>query len=172
MKANMKKFIQSFTALGRKGIFLIVLLLGSAIGVYFGLGPIREVSAQLADYFNRDPDMGPFDIGMSKEEFMIKRAEAIGQKRGLAKGQVPDPRIRQDAIRQMEEQERAESPLAPLAAWTAIGPNPIPNGQTNVTTMPVSGRVTAIAVDPTNANLVYVGTAQGGLYKSADGGTT
>ena len=36
--------------------------------------------------------------------------------------------------------------------------------------MPVSGRVTAIAVDPTNPNLVYVGTAQGGLYKSTNGG--
>jgi len=38
--------------------------------------------------------------------------------------------------------------------------------------MPVSGRVAAIAVDPTDANIVYVGAAQGGLYRSLDGGTT
>jgi len=35
----------------------------------------------------------------------------------------------------------------------------------------VSGRVTAIAVDPTSDLIVYVGTAQGGLYRSLDGGT-
>src|SRR5262249_16467034 len=34
------------------------------------------------------------------------------------------------------------------------------------------GRVTAIAINPTNENIVYVGTAQGGLYRSLDGGTT
>ena len=31
--------------------------------------------------------------------------------------------------------------------------------------------MTAIAVDPTDANVVYVGTAQGGVYRSTDGGT-
>ena len=62
--------------------------------------------------------------------------------------------------------------------WTALGPAPIPNGQTipadangiSLTQAPVSGRVTAVAIDPANANIVYVGTAQGGLYKSTNGG--
>ena len=36
----------------------------------------------------------------------------------------------------------------------------------------VSGRVTVIAVHPTNENIVYVGTAQGGLYRSLNGGAT
>ena len=38
--------------------------------------------------------------------------------------------------------------------------------------MPVSGRTTAIEVDPTDSNKVYVGTAQGGAYRSLDGGAT
>jgi hypothetical protein len=60
-----------------------------------------------------------------------------------------------------------------LATWTEIGPNPIPNGQVQAgTRTPVSGRTIAIAVHPTNPNLVYVGTAQGGLYRTTDGGTT
>ncbi|MEO6564621.1 MAG: hypothetical protein ABIO63_01185, partial [Casimicrobiaceae bacterium] len=59
------------------------------------------------------------------------------------------------------------------AAWTEIGPNPIPNGQVlNGVQLPVSGRTVAITVHPTNPNLVYVGTAQGGLYRTTDGGTT
>src|SRR5206468_1314279 len=53
------------------------------------------------------------------------------------------------------------------------GPAPIPNGQVaGGGTVPVSGRVTAIAAHPTNPSLVYVGTAQGGVYRSADGGAT
>src|SRR5262249_55178400 len=58
------------------------------------------------------------------------------------------------------------------SAWTSIGPAPIPNGQTEVNSVAVSGRVSAIAVHPTNPNKVYVGTAQGGVYRSLDGGAT
>src|SRR4030081_2323257 len=41
--------------------------------------------------------------------------------------------------------------------WTALGPFPIPNGQTQVRSDPVSGRVSAIAVHPTNPLIAYVG---------------
>src|SRR5207248_128995 len=70
------------------------------------------------------------------------------------------------------------APVGP--AWTALGPAPIPNGQTipadvngvSLTQAPVSGRVTAVAIDPANANIVYVGAAQGGVYKSTNGGAS
>src|SRR6185436_3677959 len=63
--------------------------------------------------------------------------------------------------------------ISPAAggAWTPIGPLTLPNG-VGSSTGPTSGRVTSIAVDPTNANKVYVGTAQGGVWRSLDGGTT
>ena len=65
-------------------------------------------------------------------------------------------------------------------SWTALGPAPIPNGQTvpsdahgvSLSHAPVSGRVTAVAIDPADANTAYVGTAQGGLYQTRDGGAT
>ena len=75
----------------------------------------------------------------------------------------------------------AITPLTPVGpAWTALGPAPIPNGQTlpsdvngiSLTQAPVSGRTTAVAIDPADPNTVYVGTAQGGLYQSRDGGAT
>src|SRR5438552_2614222 len=70
------------------------------------------------------------------------------------------------------------APIGP--AWTALGPAPIPNGQTipadvngiSLTQSPVSGRVTSVAIDPGNASIVYVGSAQGGVYKSTNGGAT
>jgi uncharacterized repeat protein (TIGR01451 family) len=67
----------------------------------------------------------------------------------------------------------APAPLAPVVVaptWKALGPAPIPNGQTQGRVDPVSGRVTAIAIHPTDPNKVYVGTAQGGVYRSLDGG--
>jgi len=53
--------------------------------------------------------------------------------------------------------------------WTLIGPQP---SSTPFAFNPVSGRVTALAVDPTNANTVYLGGAEGGVWKTTDGGTT
>src|SRR5262249_7091307 len=38
--------------------------------------------------------------------------------------------------------------------------------------VPVSGRTTAIAVHPGNPDIAYVGTAQGGVYRTLDGGAT
>src|SRR6266705_2760880 len=69
-------------------------------------------------------------------------------------------------------------PTTPV--WTALGPAPIPNGQTipadvngvSLTQSPVSGRVTAVAIDPALPNTAYVGTAQGGLYQTSNGGLT
>src|ERR1700757_3809690 len=76
------------------------------------------------------------------------------------------------------DQPREEESLIQLfqtgPEWFALGPSPIPNGQIlgDSPEVPVSGRVTAIAVDLTNPNLVYVGAAQGGVYRSFDGGHT
>ena len=57
-----------------------------------------------------------------------------------------------------------------VSGWTFRGPAPIPNGQTNQTSVPVNGRVAAITIDPANANIAYVGAASGGLYRTTDGG--
>jgi hypothetical protein len=57
--------------------------------------------------------------------------------------------------------------------WTELGPSTIPDGQTDTTVGPagnVSGRVSAIAVDPSGN--IYVGGAQGGVWKSTDGGAS
>ncbi|HEX8687689.1 MAG TPA: hypothetical protein VF654_14375, partial [Pyrinomonadaceae bacterium] len=59
---------------------------------------------------------------------------------------------------------------AGVPTWTAVGPAPLPNGQTFGVSQAVSGRVTSIAVHPTNPDIAYVGTAQGGVYRTLDGG--
>ncbi|MEY2539089.1 MAG: hypothetical protein QOG67_2829 [Verrucomicrobiota bacterium] len=79
------------------------------------------------------------------------------------------PRSRDQSAKISAFQRR---PLIQGPSWTALGPFPIPNGNTEDRVDPVSGRVTAIAVHPNNPDVAYVGTAQGGLYRTLDGGTT
>ena len=60
-----------------------------------------------------------------------------------------------------------------LTAWLFQGPAPELNGQqdlVNVATAdePVSGNVNAIAPSPTNADLVYVGAVNGGVWKTTN----
>ena len=49
--------------------------------------------------------------------------------------------------------------------WTLIGPQP-----TNSGANASSGRVTALAVDPRNPDVAYAGAAEGGVWKTTDGG--
>ena len=64
--------------------------------------------------------------------------------------------------------------LTPAAggAWTALGPMNITNGQPlgSLANTAVSGRVTSVVVDPVTPTNVYLGTAQGGVWRSTDGG--
>lgn len=67
----------------------------------------------------------------------------------------------------------AGAPAAGSRNWSQLGPMAIPNGQTQTSArVLVSGRVTAIAIDPTAPDTIYLGAAQGGVWKSVDNGGT
>jgi hypothetical protein len=125
-----------------------------------------------------DPDLPPGMSGrIDKEAYLRARADYIDMLRGRT-GEVP-PDARDNAIKQMNAQEadvKAKVRSKLIAAvnttdWVPLGPAPIPLGQTTTNRVPVSGRTISIAVHPTNPDIVYVGAAQGGLYKSINGGT-
>ncbi len=57
--------------------------------------------------------------------------------------------------------------------WEFVGPrNPTPPYRTYFGTASVSGRVNAVAYDPVNPNVYYLGAPQGGVWKTTDGGQT
>jgi photosystem II stability/assembly factor-like uncharacterized protein len=65
------------------------------------------------------------------------------------------------------------APTPGASNWVQLGPSAIPKGQTySSARVLVSGRVTAIVVDPTNSNIIYAAAAQGGVWKTSDGGVT
>ncbi len=115
-----------------------------------------------------DPDLPASLSGrMDKRKYMELRSEHIARLRGVP--YYLPYNARELALQQMDQQERTS--ILTAGVWSSIGPAPIPNGQTSPSNS-VSGRVTAIAVNPTDPNKVYVGTAQGGLYRTLDGGAT
>ena len=126
-----------------------------------------------------DADIPPkFGNSISPEAYHRLRNDYVDLLRGLP----ADPSLRQAAINQLSAQKRAarNRQAAALAdglvvatppQWTALGPAPIPNGQV-IGALPVSGRVTSFVIDPNNPSKLYLGSAQGGVYRSLDGGAT
>ena len=91
-----------------------------------------------------------------------KRKTTVRRKREFARVEGLEPR----------EMLSANFPLS-TSSWTALGPAPITNGQVSGTgNYPVSGRITGIAADPTDANTIYISAAGGGVWKTADAGVS
>ena len=61
---------------------------------------------------------------------------------------------------------------AALPQWQSIGPAPMKNSMMGSQPVDVSGRVRALAIHPTNSNIVYLGAAQGGVWKTTNGGAS
>jgi hypothetical protein len=117
-----------------------------------------------------------------------KREEWFYKQRASANGHIP-PGARQRALahmRQMMENEgklvkRADGSFVEVTpeatpavsvtnTWSPIGPSPTTGGEFS----PVTGRITAIAIDPADAtgNTVLIGGAQGGIWRTTNGGST
>jgi len=96
------------------------------------------------------------------------------QRRDADTGRIPFEKLQ--AARESALMARGAPGRAPLGGanpiWWPIGPSTIPDGQTDVTAgaalSPVSGRLQAIAVHPTNPDIVYAGGAQGGIWKTTN----
>jgi photosystem II stability/assembly factor-like uncharacterized protein len=80
------------------------------------------------------------------------------------------------AFEEMEQMARAAPAMAVQQGWRPLGPFSIPHGQTYGSgpgSRPsVSGRISAVAVDPSNANHILVGAAGGGVWESTDTGAS
>jgi photosystem II stability/assembly factor-like uncharacterized protein len=87
------------------------------------------------------------------------------------------PVARRLRLEQLEDRTLLSSGI-PLSttSWTPIGPAPIVSSlvanSLDPGNTPVSGRIAAVAPDPTNANTLYVATAGGGVWKTLNGGST
>ena len=127
--------------------------------------------------------------GMSKAAITRKRAEWFYQQRAYPRDHIPAG-ARVKAVKQLEQMLAAEGEVRKRQAassvsasvagavnqaalpgqWTQIGPQPVASFYDGANVGGGSGRGTAIVVDPRNADVAYLGTAGGGVWKTTDGG--
>jgi len=92
--------------------------------------------------------------------------------------EAPPERVSHEHLESMARAVGARSPVGgfgatavtagPILTWSALGPAPITYDYWS--TGKASGRVSALAIDPRNGNVVYLGAAGGGVWKTTDGG--
>ena len=171
------KFTLRFSAFRTSLLFAFIL----------GLGLFSLTSIFDGDGLRLDSALLPFRIEGSGEELgeSRRRENWLYFQRAYPAETIPV----EAGMRMIEQLEREEARMRELRAragneaeapdqqlvWVSIGPQPILGGfsfgspQTNA-----SGRVSAIALDPrydgANNQTVYVGGAQGGVWKSTDNG--
>jgi hypothetical protein len=133
--------------------------------------PSLLATSALASAVDDDPDMpATLANGLDKAAYMQARDQWFQQHWGDSFAGAYEARLQ--AIQQMQQQAGQLAPFAATGYWTPIGPSPIPNGQTTTTSTSISGRISAIVVHPTNPNIAYIGAAQGGVWRTLDGGAT
>lgn len=124
----------------------------------------------------------------ARAELIQKREDWFYRQRSSANGRIPAG-ARLKAFHHMQRMMEAEGKLVRrpdggyaavaveqlsalqsgvTSSWTPIGPTPTTGG----TFSPVTGRVTAIAVDPSDStgNTVLLGGAQGGIWRTTNAG--
>ena len=129
-------------------------------------GPAKPAvpAAKGTDMAGRRPVQAQPSVSASKSY----AAAIIKAARGLTKTPA-----RPTAARGGTRRAAAEAAAAAPTQWQSIGPTVIPNGQTYGTSrVDVVGRVSAIAVDPSDPKHLVLGAAGGGIWESKDTGAT
>ena len=100
---------------------------------------------------------------------VFKRWEWFMQNRLLPDGKLPPSDITYRNFKNYQQshpQTTAGNRLTSAATWTFMGPSSSAGGYSGI------GRINCMAFHPTNANIFWVGSPSGGLWKTINGGTT
>ncbi len=134
--------------------------------IFFGLGVIffgvknsffaKKTTHQIVGFFqeeNENEAENETQIGKPDEEWLQQRLYPFNDEASMLRGY--DQFLAQ-VTAEVAANANAKTPLAGL--WTQEGPGN------------VGARFNTIAIHPTNPNIVYAGSAAGGLWKTTDGG--
>ncbi|MCB0726157.1 MAG: T9SS type A sorting domain-containing protein [Ignavibacteriae bacterium] len=104
-------------------------------------------------------------------ESILQREEFKLLKRAGGPGKVLPKNTYENAVRQMrnipEDRNISNSPTS-FTGWQSVNPTGMFYGRTNDNY--ISGRTNSIAFHPTDPNVFYIAAAQGGVWKTTDGG--
>ncbi|MEW6468942.1 MAG: T9SS type A sorting domain-containing protein [Bacteroidota bacterium] len=127
-----------------------------------------DLQRAFEDYW-ADKDVSDTEGGNAEEGGyqQFKRWEWFFKQRTYPSGEFPSSDILFTEYQKYKEQYAAgKSMFTQAANWSFIGPGVVPGNGGG------AGRINCITFHPTNTNIIYVGAACGGLWKSTDGGLT
>jgi photosystem II stability/assembly factor-like uncharacterized protein len=149
----------------------------------FGVVGAAPMAAQSASPAKAEQNLSPAKstkitgAQQKKEEeegpdYLRERSEYFTRQRAYPRQHIPQG-ARLKALDQMHAMPIATTPLV-TGVWESLGPVRILPAQGAIFggSPTDSGRVSALAVDPTNHDTIYLGAAEGGVWKSTDGGMT
>ncbi len=123
---------------------------------------LHEISDSFQAYWeNRDPNVK----GSGYKPYM--RWENYWKQLVHSNGELPSPNEFWNSWE--NKKNRTGKTINPVSAWSSIGPFSVDSFSG---ALPGTGRVNAVAVDPNNQNIWYVGAPAGGLWKSVNAGVT
>ena len=116
--------------------------------------------------------LGQIPVASAAPGVASSAAAGLAANRGHVHGRVfrHTPATQLQASRALRQSASSSSAGTPLGGpWTWLGPRPITGDNSYGG---VSGRITSLAIDPSNSDVVYAGSAGGGVWKTTDGGST
>jgi hypothetical protein len=152
-------FLPRTTGAGLLGPAVLALLWlfssASAAPAPSGSGRVEQWLSRMADHYELNPELKDTKGSGWKP---YNRAKWFYEQR-LLNGVPPAPDARWNAWEAKREVER-RSGITPRSTWFSLGPANF------------SGRILDIEFHPSDPNIVYVGSASGGLWKSTDNGSS
>jgi hypothetical protein len=112
---------------------------------------------------------------VSQERWILRGRNAPGQSGAAQRYRAYLQKMQMRAEQVATVQKVGSSSPSPALVWTPLGPAPLASDASGVGEFNygwVSGRATAVAVDPADStgNTVYIGGAYGGVWKSTNAG--
>ena len=160
---------------GGKTLLRQLQLLESAGYLHFAQEQIQvavsEERREEADVLIQQNRAAPPEISMpAMAPSKTRRGRRPGENGGERNSAILSAEISQEYLA-TGQQMRPPSGTGPQ--WQSLGPWTVPNGQTyGASRVNVSGRVSSVAIDPSNSSHILVGAANGGIWESFDQGAS
>jgi subtilisin-like proprotein convertase family protein len=134
--------------------------------MFFGCSNSLNETAKNENVPNKSPSLFEPKIEDEFEGDQQERENWFIQQRKYPFDELPENARRNAWLSRPADADGPET-----ANWQSIGPTPTTGWVSNNWGV-TSGRINAIAVAPNNAQLILIGGATGGIWRSANGGTT